>query len=128
MRTEHALLPRKTLANTGIELTVFGVGGYLGLLPDEHAPRVVCEQAAVLAVRRAVELGVGYFDTAPSYGGGEAERHLGLGGPTPRFGLLPTVGGFSGRCKYQKTIIGWFNDFLTTYFDANPVTQRVQPV
>ena len=79
MSTEHALLPRKTLANTGIELTVFGVGGYLGLLPDEHAPRVACEQAAVLAVRRAVELGVGYFDTAPSYGGGEAERHLGLG-------------------------------------------------
>ena len=57
MSAEHALLPRKTLANTGIELTVFGVGGYLGLLPDEHAPRVACEQAAVLAVRRAVDPG-----------------------------------------------------------------------
>ncbi len=79
MSAEHASLPRKKLANTGIELTVLGVGGYLGLLPDEHAPRVACEQAAVLAVRRAVELGVGYFDTAPSYGGGESERHLGLG-------------------------------------------------
>ncbi|MDQ3701379.1 MAG: aldo/keto reductase, partial [Chloroflexota bacterium] len=30
-------------------------------------------------VRRAVELGVTYFDTSPAYGAGAAERHLGLG-------------------------------------------------
>src|SRR5439155_25924464 len=29
------------------------------------------------AVARAMELGVNYFDTAPSYGDGESERNLG---------------------------------------------------
>ena len=72
-------LPRRRLGKTDIELTVFGVGGYLGLLTDKQASKADGEQAAILAVRRALELGVGYFDTAPSYGGGEAERHLGLG-------------------------------------------------
>ena len=72
-------LPRRRLGKTDIELTVFGVGGDLGLLTDKQASKADGEQAAILAVRRALELGVGYFDTAPSYGGGEAERHLGLG-------------------------------------------------
>lgn len=77
--SEGVVLPRRRLGKTDIELTVFGVGGYLGLLVDEQATKADGEQAAIAAVRRAVELGVGYFDTAPSYGGGEAERHLGLG-------------------------------------------------
>lgn len=72
-------LQTRNLGNTDIELTVFGVGGFLGLLVDDSATKADCERAAIDAVRRAYELGVRYFDTAPGYGGGEAERHLGLG-------------------------------------------------
>ena len=76
---EGVVLPRRKLGKTDIELTEFGVGGYLGLLVDDQASKADGERAAIAAVRRALDLGVGYFDTAPSYGGGEAERHLGLG-------------------------------------------------
>lgn len=72
-------LPTRKLGNTGIELTEFGVGGFLGLLTEDGATKADCERAAVEAVRCAFDLGVRYFDTAPGYGGGEAERHLGLG-------------------------------------------------
>jgi aryl-alcohol dehydrogenase-like predicted oxidoreductase len=58
---------------------VLGVGGWLGLLDDPQADRAAKEAAAIGAVRRAVDLGVNYFDTAPGYGNGEAQRHLGLG-------------------------------------------------
>jgi L-galactose dehydrogenase len=65
--------------STKINLSLLGVGGWLGLLDDPQAPQAQKEQAAILAVHRAVELGVTYFDTSPAYGSGEAERHLGLG-------------------------------------------------
>jgi aryl-alcohol dehydrogenase-like predicted oxidoreductase len=76
----NPLLPRRRLGRTGFEVTVYGVGGWLGL-PDDSGPTTTAEgdAAAIAAVRRAVDLGVNYFDTSPAYGGGEAERHLGLG-------------------------------------------------
>ena len=73
------MLPFRKLGKTDIELTVFGVGGFLGLLVDESATQAMCERAAINTVRRAFDLGVRYFDTSPSYGGGTSERHLGLG-------------------------------------------------
>ena len=79
MEKENSGLPRRVLGRAGFEVTVLGVGGWLGLLDDPHAPAAEKERAAIDAVCRAVELGVNYFDTAPSYGRGEAERHLGLG-------------------------------------------------
>jgi len=66
------------LGRTGYEVSVLGIGGWLGLLDDPQAKRAFKEAEAVKAVRRAVDLGVNYFDTAPGYGNGEAERHLGL--------------------------------------------------
>ena len=73
------MLPRKTLGRTGIEVTHLGVGGFLGLLLDPEATPAQCEEAGVEAVRRAVELGVRYFDTSPAYGDGLSERHLAAG-------------------------------------------------
>lgn len=70
-------IERKMLGRTDISITALGVGGYLGLLEDPQAADGDCEAAAVAAVRRAVDLGIGYFDTSPGYG--KAERHLGLG-------------------------------------------------
>ena len=42
------------------------MGGFLGLLLDPEATPAQCEEAGVEAVRRAVELGVRYFDTSPA--------------------------------------------------------------
>jgi D-threo-aldose 1-dehydrogenase len=72
-------LPRRRLGRTGLEVTVLGVGGWLGLLDDAQATPAARAAAGVAAVRRAFDLGVRYFDTSPAYGGGQAERHLGLG-------------------------------------------------
>src|SRR3989304_2000666 len=60
---EHRELGRTGLA---VSLLGFGCGDGGGLL-------AVGERA----VARAVELGVNYFDTAPLYGDGRSEEHLG---------------------------------------------------
>jgi aryl-alcohol dehydrogenase-like predicted oxidoreductase len=63
----------RDLGATGLSVSVLGfgcgnVGGLLvrGSLEERHR-----------AVARAIELGINYFDTAPSYGDGVSERHLG---------------------------------------------------
>ncbi|WP_338462647.1 aldo/keto reductase [Brevibacillus borstelensis] len=43
---------------------------------DEHD---CTEEQAIAIIRRAVELGVNYFDTAPSYSDGQSESRVGLG-------------------------------------------------
>jgi aryl-alcohol dehydrogenase-like predicted oxidoreductase len=70
-------LPRRRLGRTDYQVTVYGVGGWLGVLDEPDAGPKQRETSAIAAVRRAVDLGVTYFDTSPSYG--PAERHLGLG-------------------------------------------------
>jgi D-threo-aldose 1-dehydrogenase len=75
-----AALPRRILPGAGFEVSAVGQGGWLGRLDDPAATPAQREAAAVETVRRAVELGITYFDTSPSYGpNGESERHLGLG-------------------------------------------------
>jgi D-threo-aldose 1-dehydrogenase len=73
-------LPTRRLGRAGFQVSALGVGGWLGRLEEPHFTRADRERVAVDTVRRAVELGVTYFDTSPAYGpDGEAERHLGLG-------------------------------------------------
>ena len=73
------IIPTRQLGRSGIAVTALGIGGYLGLLDDPDDPESAREAAAIEAVRRAMDLGIRYFDTAPGYGGGAAERYLGLG-------------------------------------------------
>jgi D-threo-aldose 1-dehydrogenase len=74
------MLPTRRLGRAGFDVSVLGIGGWLGRLEEPHFTAAERERVAVEAVRRAVDLGVTYFDTSPAYGpNGEAERHLGLG-------------------------------------------------
>ncbi len=63
-------MPMRTLGQTKLSVSLVGLGGYqLGRGNNTDA------QAAKIA-DRALDLGINYFDTAPSYG--ESERRLGL--------------------------------------------------
>lgn len=63
----------RTLGRTGLRVSALGFGcGNVGGLMVRGAP---AERERALA--RAMELGINYFDTAPSYGDGLSERHLG---------------------------------------------------
>src|SRR5215813_12330290 len=64
----------RSLGRTGLRVSTLGFGcGNVGGLMVRGTP---AERER--AVARAVELGINYFDTAPSYGDGQSERHLGL--------------------------------------------------
>ncbi|MBI4013205.1 MAG: aldo/keto reductase [Candidatus Rokubacteria bacterium] len=66
-------MEQRTLGKTGLRVSVLGFGcGNVGGLMVRGAP---AERER--AVARAIELGLNYFDTAPSYGDGLSERHLG---------------------------------------------------
>ncbi|MDA0333984.1 MAG: aldo/keto reductase [bacterium] len=70
-----AQLRQKALGGTGVTVTELGVGGYIGALTDASATDTARQDAAIVAVQRAIHLGVRYFDTSPAYG--TAERYLG---------------------------------------------------
>jgi aryl-alcohol dehydrogenase-like predicted oxidoreductase len=64
----------RDLGRTGIKVSEIGFGcGNVGGLMIRGDPK-----DRVRAVARAMELGINYFDTAPSYGDGQSERNLGL--------------------------------------------------
>ena len=63
----------RPLGNTGINVSEIGFGcGNVGglMIRGAHGDQVA-------AVARAMELGINYFDTAPSYGDGQSETNLG---------------------------------------------------
>lgn len=63
----------RCLGRTGLRVSALGFGcGNVGGLMVRGAP---AERER--AVARAVELGINYFDTAPSYGDGQSEQNLG---------------------------------------------------
>ncbi len=66
-------MKRRPLGTTGLEVSEisFGTGDNAGLMMNGTFDQ------QVEAVRRALELGVNYFDTSPDYGKGVAERNLG---------------------------------------------------
>ena len=63
----------RPLGSTGLNVSEIGFGcGNVGglMIRGEHSDQVK-------AVARAMELGINYFDTAPSYGDGQSETNLG---------------------------------------------------
>jgi aryl-alcohol dehydrogenase-like predicted oxidoreductase len=62
-------IPKRTFGKTGAELTVIGLAG--GRFP------LISTEEAIAVTRRAVELGINYFDTAHAYGNGRSEETYG---------------------------------------------------
>src|SRR6266436_4911554 len=70
------LMEYRTLGRTGLKVSALAFGcGDVGGLMVRGAP---AERERAIA--RAVELGINYLDTAPSYGSGESEKNLALPG------------------------------------------------
>ena len=68
-----AAMELRPLGRTGLRVSALGFGcGNVGGLMVRGTPT-----ERERAVARALELGINYFDTAPSYGDGRSEEHLG---------------------------------------------------
>jgi aryl-alcohol dehydrogenase-like predicted oxidoreductase len=65
----------RRLGRTGLFVSEVGFGG-AGI---GHVWGPTTDAECVAAVRRAVELGINFFDTSPMYGGGRSEENLGQG-------------------------------------------------
>lgn len=63
---------RQLLGKTAVEVSVLALGGVIGMqLPasESHDPAAIAEAA--------LDLGITYFDTAPSYNNGQSETNYG---------------------------------------------------
>src|SRR4029453_9914242 len=79
-------MEERTLGRTGLRVSALGFGcGDVGGLIVRGTP---AERER--AVRRGVDAGINYFDTASSYGNGESERNLGA--TLKAVGVRPYVG------------------------------------
>ena len=65
-------LPTRPLGRTGIRVTVLALGGYTGMKEPRSDKFDPVEMA-----NAAIDAGIRYFDTAPSYGNGRSERNYG---------------------------------------------------
>lgn len=74
----------RRLGRTGLEVSEVGLGG-AGL---GHAWGETTDAECVRAVRRAVDLGINFFDTSPVYGAGKSEENLGAGLAGNRDGVV----------------------------------------
>ncbi len=61
----------RRLGQTDLQVSVIGAGGY------PFGPPLLGQEETTAVVRRAVELGVNFFDTSDVYGGGQSEELLG---------------------------------------------------
>ncbi|HXH50768.1 MAG TPA: aldo/keto reductase [Terriglobia bacterium] len=68
-------LQKVQLGKTSLQVTRLGLGGAPlgGLFEDVQG------EAAVATIRRALEMGINFFDTAPLYGHGKSEKWMGQG-------------------------------------------------
>jgi aryl-alcohol dehydrogenase-like predicted oxidoreductase len=83
-------MERRVLGRTGLEVGVLGMGG---AFVQTRNVRGHDREEARRAVRRALELGVTYVDTAPSYGDSEEVLGYALEGAPQPFFLATKLGG-----------------------------------
>lgn len=63
---------QRPLGSTGVMVSMFGLGG-AGIIAQSHR-----QDDAVNLINRALDEGINYIDTAPTYGGAVSERHIGM--------------------------------------------------
>jgi aryl-alcohol dehydrogenase-like predicted oxidoreductase len=71
-KSEEVVIPKRVLGKTGVNVTILALGGVIGMqLPPskDHDPAAIAE--------KALDLGITYFDTAPSYNNGQSETNYG---------------------------------------------------
>ena len=68
-------MKRRRLGRTGLSVSEVGFGG-AGI---GHVWGPTTDAECMAAVRRAVDLGINFFDTSPMYGAGRSEENLGQG-------------------------------------------------
>jgi len=71
-KSNDAPMPKRTLGKTGVGVSLLALGGVIGMqLPPSkvHDPAAIAEEA--------LNLGITYFDTAPSYNNGQSETNYG---------------------------------------------------
>ncbi|RNB91471.1 aldo/keto reductase [Brevibacillus fluminis] len=92
---------------------------------DEHD---CTEEQAIEIIRRAVELGVNYFDTAPSYSDGQSESRVGLGlkGLRNRVHITTKTGGRT-RDAALRDLEGSLKRLQTDYVDEWRIHNVMQP-
>ncbi len=82
----------RTLGRTGLRVPPIGFGGapigIPGYLGRENRDDPGVRARAIAALRRAADLGITYFDTAPGYGDGRSERLMGEALEGRRAGLV----------------------------------------
>ncbi|SDB17898.1 hypothetical protein SAMN05660653_00860 [Desulfonatronum thiosulfatophilum] len=66
-----ATMPKRKLGRTGFEVSVFSLGG------ESALERRGNQYEAMALIDRALDLGVNYIDTSPTYGAGGSETNIG---------------------------------------------------
>jgi aryl-alcohol dehydrogenase-like predicted oxidoreductase len=68
-------LPTRRLGNTGMAITRVGFGAWaIGGTEWSPAGRALGDEVSIAAIRRAIERGINWIDTAPIYGRGHSEE------------------------------------------------------
>ncbi|MEE9603064.1 MAG: aldo/keto reductase [Thermoguttaceae bacterium] len=65
-------IPKRRLGRTGVEVTVLGLGGVVGMSRKPSSKFDPVQMA-----ESALDAGITYFDTAPAYGNGQSEKNYG---------------------------------------------------
>jgi aryl-alcohol dehydrogenase-like predicted oxidoreductase len=69
---KEASIPKRVLGKTGMNVSILALGGVIGMqIPPskDHDPAAIAE--------KALDMGITYFDTAPSYNNGQSETNYG---------------------------------------------------
>jgi aryl-alcohol dehydrogenase-like predicted oxidoreductase len=73
--SDYLTMKYRILGRTGLSVSEVGFGG-AGI---GHVWGATTDAECLQAVRRAVDLGINFFDTSPMYGGGRSEENVGQG-------------------------------------------------
>ncbi len=105
------------------EVSLLGFGAQR--IVDEHD---CTEEEAIAIIRRAVEQGVNYFDTAPSYSDGQSETRVGLGlaGLRDRVWVATKTGGRT-RDLAWRDLEGSLKRLQTDYVNEWRIHNVMQP-